>query len=711
MRNDLIALSDDDLAAMTNLGSVRRARREVTVDRIAVTLAESPAGDITAAWADGPKCTLPAAKTVADGRCTCPAVGTICRHILRTIIAYQETNKTAAAPAESAWNPGAITDADLTAALGAPALAAAKTALAGGVLAEIVRSRKPVVRFTGLGLAVRFLVPHDLRYATADLEGPDRSRLLAMAILVCRQLPADRAAGLVVTGDQKSDPAHAPLLASLGGWLDEILLLGAAGTPSAVLDRGRALEEPLRAAGLHALADLCMEVLLQIQRYHRQDALFAPEDVAETVGEMLIRAAVVLKPVADIPASLVRGFQPGRAGDRDTGRFIGLGCSVRLRRRAVVISTVLQDLDTGSLAVITREHADPDDGKAPTLDLLVAHQFNSGLSLRGLARGTLQSPSCRREPGGRIILGRGRHGLSPQGFLWERLKDPVFVEDFAELRARLQALPPPCLRTRSAAGDVHVLAVSAVTTCAYDPVAQSWRWTVADADGVTCDLSHPFASRAAGGFAALGKALESGEKQVFVSAEIRLRAGKLVGRPLAVVFANDHGRHAVMPWCDPHPAAKTPGQPNARRDADQDDDTDQDDDDDDAADADDERDERDVVDNADDADDADDDDGDDVKASPDLRIREEPPVLVATERLLQEAMVNGLDRGSTLWLREVDTAANIATASGHTLLANHLRNFHTRLHNRAQDLTWEPTAAITDLRDLLQWYRLGLDLW
>ena len=38
MRTDLIALSDDDLATMTNLGSVRRARREVTVDHLAVEL-------------------------------------------------------------------------------------------------------------------------------------------------------------------------------------------------------------------------------------------------------------------------------------------------------------------------------------------------------------------------------------------------------------------------------------------------------------------------------------------------------------------------------------------------------------------------------------------------------------------------------------------------------------------------------------------------
>jgi hypothetical protein len=204
-----------------------------------------------------------------------------------------------------------------------------------------------------------------------------------------------------------------------------------------------------------------------------------------------------------------------------------------------------------------------------------------------------------------------------------------------------------------------VLAVNATEAPIYNRVAQTWCWTIRDAAGEACAVSQYYASRALAGFTALGNALRRGDRQLYVSAEVRLRAGELVARPLAVVFANDQGRYAVMPWCDPAPEASG---------------------------------------------------ADDHPALGDVGQGGKFSVLSATERVLQEAVINGVDRGASLWERTVRDAAAIADAGGHPRLAQQLRRLHGCLMSRRDRMAWDPAMPVALLRDLLQWYRLRLDL-
>ncbi len=87
-RNDLLVLSLDDLAALTNRGTVKRAQREIEANECRVELMESAEGEVTAKWSDGVECRIPAGAVVGDGRCSCAAVG-LCRHLVRTVLAYQ----------------------------------------------------------------------------------------------------------------------------------------------------------------------------------------------------------------------------------------------------------------------------------------------------------------------------------------------------------------------------------------------------------------------------------------------------------------------------------------------------------------------------------------------------------------------------------------------------------------------------------------------
>src|SRR5437868_6422022 len=88
LRDDLLHLLPDDLAALTNRGTVKRARRELDEAEVTGTLTEAADGTVAAAWSDGVSCTLPGGKVVADARCTCPATE-LCRHVVRTVLAYQ----------------------------------------------------------------------------------------------------------------------------------------------------------------------------------------------------------------------------------------------------------------------------------------------------------------------------------------------------------------------------------------------------------------------------------------------------------------------------------------------------------------------------------------------------------------------------------------------------------------------------------------------
>ncbi|HEX5271666.1 MAG TPA: hypothetical protein VFW33_14310, partial [Gemmataceae bacterium] len=87
-RADLLALTPDDLAALTNRGTVKRAQREVETGECTAELTEKADGSIGAKWSDGAECRLPAGVVLGEAQCSCSAAG-LCRHLVRTVFAYQ----------------------------------------------------------------------------------------------------------------------------------------------------------------------------------------------------------------------------------------------------------------------------------------------------------------------------------------------------------------------------------------------------------------------------------------------------------------------------------------------------------------------------------------------------------------------------------------------------------------------------------------------
>jgi len=555
MRSDLLALTTDDLAALTNRGTVKRAQRELDEAEVTGTATEAASGDVTATWSDGAACTIPAGVALAHGSCSCAAVG-LCRHLIRTVLAYQRTHSTplpAALPPTAPWNPGDIPDDELAKHYRPQAFARVKGVFNQGILAEVVRSTKPTARFYQPACVVRFLVPDDPRYAHCDCADPAPCQHVPLAVWAFRQLAPDVPAGIVSTGG-KAAPVAPAILDEIEAVLSEFAEVGLSGATKAWADRLTRLEGRCRKAGLVWPAEVVADLVEQYQRYSTHDSLFAPDRVPELVGELLARRDAITHDTGQFPQPLIRGTGNDSTGSLGKCRLIGLGCGVIVGRRGVELVAYLQDADTGAVAVLSKEYADPVPGAAAEPRSFAALGQNTAvksMTFADLGRGQLLTEGGRRTAGLRLQIGRSHATVQPQSFVWESLKAPTLVEDFAEVSARLAGLPPSALRPRRAAEDFYVLPVAKVDSVGFDVPSQTTVATLHDARGEAVLLSHPFTSRGQSGTEVLLAKLHDAESVLkFVAGSVRQTAHGLSIHPTCCVFETNGTRTALQPWVD-----------------------------------------------------------------------------------------------------------------------------------------------------------------
>jgi hypothetical protein len=241
MRRDLLALTTDDLITLSNRGIVKRAQKEL--DKLTFELGEAADGAVIVRWSDGAECVLPADKTVGEGQCNCAAT-TICRHLIRSVLAYQQTAADQAqtpAPPQKPWDPGQITDETLAEHFRKAALTRTRKLFAEGHVVELVRSSKPTALFHTLSITLRFLVPGDVRYTHCDCEEEAPCRHVPLAVWAFRLLEADKPGGIVSTR-QIVWPVPGQLLDEIERSLQDLAEAGLAGASQAQIDRFRRLE-------------------------------------------------------------------------------------------------------------------------------------------------------------------------------------------------------------------------------------------------------------------------------------------------------------------------------------------------------------------------------------------------------------------------------------------------------------------------------------
>jgi len=567
-RRDLLALTPDDLATLTNLGTVKRARKELETAEISWEVIDDPVGDLVVVWSDGVTCRFPAGRSIQGAVCSSGLAG-ISRHVVRSVLAYQKLyaangqvqqvesagpqELSPAQPGNGVWDPGTISDEDLRKHFRNAAVAQAWKRFEQGVLVELTRGAKPLARFPDECCTLRFMVPQDLRYVSGDCAESQLSTWVAIAVWAFRELPADRLTGLLNL-QPGILPIPAVALESLDRLLSDFIRMGLGGLSEVLTGQLVRLEESLRSEGLIWPAELIAELTEQIGMYQRHDARFEPQQVVWILGELIARRRAISNGIVAVPQQLIRGSKSDRPTEIAGGRLLGLGTGVRIHKRHTVIRAYLQDLDSGSVSVVERAFPDPEakSGLPPRdFDELASTVLMRGVALSGIASSQLLLRSGKRTPSGLLILPRttGSMTVHPQSFQWEQLKPPLAAEDFAQLSGWLQALPPSYLRPRRRVDNLHVVAIEQVDEVQFDVHQQKLTARIRDARGTHATLEHPFFARGLAGFNGLAAILEQRGHQVrFVCGHVSSSPRSLVIRPVAIILDDGERRIVIQPW-------------------------------------------------------------------------------------------------------------------------------------------------------------------
>lgn len=534
MRTDLLALTPETLAELTNRGLVKRASREIA--QAAPALAEDDDGVVHAVFPDGTATDLPAGG-LESGTCGCGTIG-VCRHLVGLVLAYRE--RCIARPdgdPAAAWSPGAFTDQQLTARIGDRMMAAARRIERTGYVARVHRGRPadPVPMVELPTATVRFLVPHDLGFARTDAVAGARDDVLALAVWAFRA--ADRQAPgaadvQVQVGGRPATPTTIPALEHAVALAGLVLREGAvhlgAGIGAEVTTVRRRLESARLRWPLLAVDDLAA----QLDAYRDRSARYRPEALADHVAELFARHRAVSGGGAGL-ASRVLGTDEASDTPLRRARLDGLGARVSAAGDERMVDVFLAHADTAAVLVLRRTYRTEDAG--PEL----AGRRVAGLTLSALAAGAMVTESASRSAGRTVRLGARRlsrtEAMTTRGS-WQHLPRALIAADLTALAAELDALPPRPVRARVAAELVRVVPVADVLSISYAPGAQRLDAVITDAAGVPATVTATHAGCTPGRLDGVAAALRGDVR--YVAGSVRRGGGGVVIDPIGFAVAD-----------------------------------------------------------------------------------------------------------------------------------------------------------------------------
>jgi hypothetical protein len=518
-RADLLALTPEAIASLSNMGLVKRAQRELA-DGLVPELIEESGGTVIGTFADGVVARLVPNNSLKETPCSCGANG-ICRHRIAVALAYpvwhaqhtlESSDLLASAPLN--WSPGDIDDAALLATFGAKAVERAHAQVRKGVLATLEVGAIPSAQLPSC--SVRFLVPADIAYARCDcaLSGGSCEHI-ALAVWAFRQIskkaPRVGQAVVVRLGSTKDEDVNetsraAHAVEALLQLVRDILLVG-------VRD---AVDQPARFAELRIALEkqrmtwlnvLCTELQVAIEGYQKRSALYGTREIVALLVEMAgrIRSARALSP-HELPARFVLGEDQAPETLLDHVRLVSLGVRLRADEQTRFAEVYLADPDTASVLVL-RKRWDYSAGVAPENGPQLARKaIAARLTLQAVATGQMVSKVVKRQANHAIELGVARSmqtSVTPQTGDFGNLPAPLLVKDLATHAVWADSRPPRILRPRVLAAAVHVVAVSEVRDVFYRAAEQELVAELFDLSGhaFTVTLTHrrvaPYAIEAA----------------------------------------------------------------------------------------------------------------------------------------------------------------------------------------------------------------------
>jgi hypothetical protein len=574
-RRDLLVLDEDTLAALTNRGLVKRARKELDASAGAsVSLAAD--STLHGRFPDGTEVSLPPGAGLDQGSCSCGAPG-LCRHLLGLVLAYRRTAgdrpdgdaPTTDAPttdvppadaSERPWSPGELDDEALTAAVGRRAVASARRTLARGYTARLRHpsTEEPGAQAKLPTCTVRFPGRDAVGHAVTDAADALRGEMIALAVWAFRAAV-------------EADPDHPPTQIDVGGrdtravpgaatpatavaLVDDLLLDGVAHAGPVLSTALHRVRDELAAQGLHWPAGTLTELIAHLDDHAARSARYRAEDLAFLMTEFHARARAAASDTPSLSASSILGS--GERGDTPLRRvrLTALGCRIGGTPTERTAEVFFAHGGAG-IALVLRRRWELTAGQEPSGYELSSRRV-AGSTLGALARSHVVSERASRTPGRSLTIGASRMAatsVTPLGSAWAELPEPLLVRDFAAHARVLDGLPPRLVRARVEAEAVRVVEIREVGEIGYDPAEQRLEATVTDARGNAATVLATYNPYSPGGLDTLAAALEGSRGEVrHLSAFVRGTGGGLVLDPIAVLTTEG----VIVPDLAPPPVTR-----------------------------------------------------------------------------------------------------------------------------------------------------------
>lgn len=544
-RTDLIALTPESIAALTVVGFVKRAQREIAAGD-GPSLDELDDGTVVGTFKDGVIAKLIPGKTFKDTPCTCGASAG-CRHRVAVALSYRDwyeakVTRSKRGPAlDRSWTPAELEDCDLEKTVGKKVMDRARAVFKAGIVVTVVppTDEDPVPTARLPACTVRFLVPRDIAYARCDCAigtGCEHVVLAAWAFRQAGKLEADKTIALGKA--QKTDGETHKALAQAEDLTAMLLRIGIANVTAGVQGRFAKVRAALEDEGLVWPMGVVDDLEQQLDAYAARSARYSTRQVLDLATELAARARAA-KAGGELPARFILGEDEVKETLLDHVRLVSLGARVEADGKFRDAEVFLADPDTGVVLVLKKrwelgEKDKPEDGPA-----LARRAVAQRLQLGALAHGQIVSKAVKRKANREMTLGTTRTAqtsVTPQRGDWDGLPVPLLVKNLSRIGEHMREAAPRLLRPRVLCEGMHVLAVGKLEEMGYLSAEQELWAVVTDAEGEQLRIRKRHKTVAPFSLEATAAALAKGVR--FIAGEIERDHGGLVMDPVGLVTAD-----------------------------------------------------------------------------------------------------------------------------------------------------------------------------
>jgi hypothetical protein len=551
-RADLLALTPASVAALANVGLVKRAQREIEAGK-GPLLEEDATGTVVGRFDDGVETTVPEGVPLRDAPCSCGAA-TVCRHRVAVVLAYpgwHATQPSSATPegasqpsVPAVWSPACFADDALAKLVGKRLFERARAIVRAGVVVELVGGTTPSAKLPTC--SVRFHVPQDLAYARCDCKAVIACEHVVVAAWAFRHAAEQRLEVPCTTELCPTLPGTFPKgvdapLADVRRLVEHVLTEGVTHLGEADRPRFARVRASLAtASGTVWLTAIVDDIEIAIEAYRARSTRYRTADVAHLIASLAARDRAADRGTCELPRRFLFGDDEAKETPLDHVRLVALGARIDADDRARTAEVFLADPDSGVVLVARKRFTYTNDD-APEDGVDLARRAITGrITLGALAHGQLVTRAAKRHANHTLTLATSRTAqtsVAPSSGDWGQLPDGLLVHNFAALAEDLRAAPPRLLRPRTLASRMRVLAIpkGQVLSIAYRPGEQELVADLGDGQGGRVRLVRRYARATPHALDVLASALDGEPGPRFVAGDVYVTPNGVEIEPTALV--------------------------------------------------------------------------------------------------------------------------------------------------------------------------------